>query len=99
MHGQCPDSWCKFQRAVSRGIKYSGNEKGLPKAVMKIVQPVYMKLCDQELLKKCLHGKTQNANESFNCILWKFIPKEIFVELQTLRFWRIYGSDTVQQRL
>ncbi|GFV78900.1 uncharacterized protein TNCV_4080001 [Trichonephila clavipes] len=44
-----------------------------------------MKLCDEHLLNKCLHGKTQNANESFNGILWKFIPKDIFVELQTLR--------------
>ncbi|GFU86786.1 uncharacterized protein TNCV_477731 [Trichonephila clavipes] len=44
-----------------------------------------MKLCDKDLLNKCLHGKTQNANESFNGILWKFIPKDIFVELQTLK--------------
>ncbi|GFW35375.1 uncharacterized protein TNCV_2611741 [Trichonephila clavipes] len=44
-----------------------------------------MKLCDKRLLKKCLHGKTQNANESFNRNLWKFIPNGIFVELQTLR--------------
>ncbi|GFV35537.1 uncharacterized protein TNCV_3205681 [Trichonephila clavipes] len=27
----------------------------------------------------------QNASENFNGILWKFIPKDIFVELQTLR--------------
>ncbi|GFT43444.1 uncharacterized protein TNCV_814981 [Trichonephila clavipes] len=40
-------------------------------------------LCDQSLLRKCLHGKTQNANEAFNGCLWNVVPKEIFVELQT----------------
>ncbi|GFW62370.1 uncharacterized protein TNCV_290441 [Trichonephila clavipes] len=40
-------------------------------------------LCDQNLLRKCLHGKTQNANEAFNGCLWNVVPKEIFVELQT----------------
>ncbi|GFY02785.1 uncharacterized protein TNCV_3506651 [Trichonephila clavipes] len=32
-----------------------------------------------------LYGKTQNENENFNGILWKFISKDIFVELQTMR--------------
>ncbi|GFX35990.1 transposable element Tcb1 transposase [Trichonephila clavipes] len=44
-----------------------------------------MNLCDKHLLNKGLHGKTQNANESFNGIWGKLIPKDIFVELQTLR--------------
>ncbi|GBM93274.1 hypothetical protein AVEN_168040-1 [Araneus ventricosus] len=44
-----------------------------------------MDLCDQKLLKKCLHGKTQNCNESFNNVVWSIVPKETFVELQTLR--------------
>ncbi|GFT39111.1 uncharacterized protein TNCV_3686231 [Trichonephila clavipes] len=29
--------------------------------------------------------KTQNPNESFNAILWQILPKEVFVEHQTLR--------------
>ncbi|GFW20378.1 uncharacterized protein TNCV_3458151 [Trichonephila clavipes] len=45
-----------------------------------------MDLCDQSLLEKCLHGKTKNANESFNGVLWSIIPKETFVELLTLQF-------------
>ncbi|GFX80364.1 RNA-directed DNA polymerase from mobile element jockey [Trichonephila clavipes] len=64
---------------------YIDNGKGLPQEIIKIVKPHYMKLCDKHLLNKCLHGKTQNANEGFTGILWKFIPKDIFVELQTLR--------------
>ncbi|GFV98895.1 hypothetical protein TNCV_2914121 [Trichonephila clavipes] len=35
---------------------------GLPTAVLKTT---YMDLCDQSLLKKCLHENTRNANGSF----------------------------------
>ncbi|GBM11617.1 hypothetical protein AVEN_213138-1 [Araneus ventricosus] len=52
---------------------------------MNIIKPTYMKLCDQKLLEKCLHGKTQNADESFNNVLWTILPKNTFMELQTLR--------------
>ncbi|GFV17770.1 uncharacterized protein TNCV_3036851 [Trichonephila clavipes] len=80
MHGQCPvgpDTWCKFQRATFEGKMHIDTGKGLPQKLIKIIKPHYMKLCDKDLLNKCLHGKTQNANESFNGILWKFIPKDI----------------------
>lgn len=87
MHGQCPagpDSWCKFQKALCDGINITERNPGLPESVMKIVKPVYLSLCDQTLLSKCLHGMTQNSNESFNNVLWSIIPKETFVCLQTL---------------
>ena len=35
-------------------------------------------------LEKCLLGKTQNANESFNSTIWERIPKNTFVTLPTL---------------
>ena len=30
-------------------------------------------------LAKCLHGKTQNQNESFNAMIWESVPKITFV--------------------
>jgi hypothetical protein len=33
-------------------------------------------------LEKCLHGETQNVNESFNQLIWKRCPKTIFVGKQ-----------------
>lgn len=57
---------------------------GLPESLIKIIKPTYLDLCDQTLLSKCLHGMTQNCNESFNNIIWTIIPKETFVGLQTL---------------
>ena len=37
-------------------------------------------------LEKCLHGRTQSANESFNGTIWKPIPKTTFVTLPNLEF-------------
>ncbi|GFT98534.1 uncharacterized protein TNCV_1583791, partial [Trichonephila clavipes] len=88
MHGQCPvgpDSWCKYQQAVSKDKIYIDKSKGLSPNLINIIKPTYMKLCDQNLLAKCLPGKTQNSNECFNGILWKFIPKDVFVSLTILR--------------
>ncbi|GFW33725.1 uncharacterized protein TNCV_4051741 [Trichonephila clavipes] len=89
MHGQCPsgsDTWCKYQKAKQEGKLYKHRTAGLPNAILNTVKTTYMDLCDQSLLEKCLHGKTQNANESFNGFLWSIIPKETFVELLTLQF-------------
>ena len=36
------------------------------------------------MLKKCLHGKTQNADESFNGMIWNRVPKAIHVGLDYL---------------
>ncbi len=88
MHGQCPlgkDSWCFHQRALSKGETPKQMYKGLPKNILAAVKPVYMKLCSRELLSKCLHGKTQNANESFNGNIWQRVPKSVFSYLKTVR--------------
>ncbi|GFT97872.1 uncharacterized protein TNCV_2167791 [Trichonephila clavipes] len=43
-------------------------------------------LTEKDLLKKCLHGRTQNPNESFNKCIWERIPKTVFVGIETLKF-------------
>ena len=52
---------------------------------MEKIKPIFKDLSKQELLKKCLHGNTQNPNESFNHCIWERIPKTIFVGLNTLK--------------
>ncbi|GFV61963.1 uncharacterized protein TNCV_4107671 [Trichonephila clavipes] len=89
MHGHCPtgtDSWCKFQKAKALAKIFTAKAPGLPQNILNIVKPHYFKQCDQKLLEKCLHGLTQNVNESFNGVLWNIVPKENFVELQCLKF-------------
>ncbi|KAJ4429551.1 hypothetical protein ANN_21720 [Periplaneta americana] len=36
------------------------------------------------LLKKCLRGRTQNTNQSFDDIVWYRVPKNVFVDMPTL---------------
>ncbi|GFU61129.1 uncharacterized protein TNCV_763891 [Trichonephila clavipes] len=38
------------------------------------------------LIEKCLHGRTQNPNESFNKCIWERIPKTVYVGIETLKF-------------
>ena len=40
---------------------------------------MFARLSNEELLKKCLHGKTQNQNESFHGVLWDRVPKAAYV--------------------
>ena len=38
-----------------------------------------MNLTNDKLLKKCLHGKRQNNNESINNLIWKRCSKDVYV--------------------
>ena len=60
------------------------NKHGLPIDIRKEILPIYHALTKPELLKKCLHGKTQNANESFNGMIWNRIPKATHVGINNL---------------
>ena len=52
--------------------------------VIEAMRPVFRNLTGPELLRKCLHGKTQNLNESFNSVVWNRVPKTVFVGYGTL---------------
>ena len=49
-------------------------------AIRKKIEHVFSDLGSDELLNKCLHGRTQNANEAINQIIWQKCPKRVFVE-------------------
>eukprot|EP00112_Aurelia_sp_Birch-Aquarium-sp1_P011533 Seg2424.2 transcript_id=Seg2424.2/GoldUCD/mRNA.D3Y31 product="hypothetical protein" protein_id=Seg2424.2/GoldUCD/D3Y31 len=49
------------------------------KSTKTILEPIFRDLSSDDLLKKCLHGQTQNCNEAFNGVLWNKCPKEVFV--------------------
>lgn len=87
-HSLCPkgvDSWCKYQKSVAENKEYKHKDHfHLPVAVMLATKPIFRDLAHPDLLSKCLHGKTQNLNESYNNVLWSIIPKRIFVSLETL---------------
>ena len=45
-----------------------------------------MELRKDTEFEKCLHGKAQNANESFNDTIWERIPKNTSTALLNLEF-------------
>ncbi|GFX08172.1 uncharacterized protein TNCV_4783861 [Trichonephila clavipes] len=85
-HGFCPigeDSWCGFKKAEASGKSYK-HKNSLPVAVVEAMRPIFRDLSHPDLLKKCLHGKTQNPNESFHNVVWSGVPKATFVQIETL---------------
>ena len=81
-HHLCPEgtnSWCKWQKAKAQGKVYQHKRKPIPECIVLLIKPIYARLGDPALLQKCLHGFTQNANESLHSTLWKFCPKVLFM--------------------
>ena len=82
-HTHCPngpDSWCGFKRDKEN---YKPGP-GLQLDVIKHVKPIFIDLSQESLLEKCLDGKTQNQNESFNNLIWERVPKANFVGFNAL---------------
>ena len=85
-HMHCPvgkESWCGFQRDIATHKQAHKHGASLPMDVIKQVKPIFEDLSNETLLKKCLHGKTQNENESYNGMIWHCIPKTILVSSTT----------------
>ena len=56
----------------------------MPLTIKTLIEPIFKDLSSDRLLGKCLHGETQNANESFNALIWKRCPKHVFVNRTVL---------------
>ena len=81
-HNYCPDgetSWCSYKTDKIKDENRYKPGPGLPLDVISELKPLFARLSDDELLKKCLHGKTQNQNESFHGVLWDRVPKATYV--------------------
>ena len=88
-HERCPkgnDTWCQFQKDKLEGTNAHKSKGGLPLDVRKTILPMYVALIKEEMLAKCLHGKTQNANDSFNGMIRNRIPKANHVGLNIFPF-------------
>ena len=82
-HTHCTEgtnSWCTYQADIANGTSTHIHGKGVKAEIIKHVKAVFDGLSDETLLKKCLYGKTQNANESFNGTIWNRIPKARFIK-------------------
>ena len=81
-HQFCPraiDSWCKWQvDRINETNKYKP-KVNLPNSIKQLIYPVFKDLSSDDLLSKCLRGRTQNSNESFHQIIWTKCPKSVYV--------------------
>lgn len=88
-HSLCdksPTSWCQYQRDRINGTNFYKPGPGLSNDVIRLVKPIYQDLIKEEEMEKCLHGLTQNHNESFNNMVWERAPKKIYISLQKMKF-------------
>ena len=86
-HSYCPEgenSWCNFNKDKVTGQSTHKHGPGLPVSVIAKIKPIYKDLSSDELLNKCLHGKTQNHNECLNGMIWERLPKTRFCSLVQL---------------
>ncbi|KAJ8879951.1 hypothetical protein PR048_020572, partial [Dryococelus australis] len=60
---------------LTKSGEFKSHEHSIPEEVMEVVKHIYRDLAHPELLRKLLHGKTQNPNESFNNLIWTRLPK------------------------
>ena len=85
-HALCPreaNTWCKWQLDKLNGRNTYKDKISIPKTIYTILKPIFDDLSADDLLKKCLHGQTQNTNEAFNSIIWTRCPKSIFISRST----------------
>lgn len=87
-HGLCPngsESWCKYNKAIAQNQTYDHSKHThLPEVIMEHIKPIFRDLASPDLLSKCLHGKSQNVNESLNSVIWNRLPKTVFVGLHIM---------------
>lgn len=88
-HERCGD-WCYYQKALKQHIspeeikKLSPHDPPIPKEIAEKMLGLFKRLSDEELLKRCVRSRTQNANESLHSVLWRKIPKINFVSRKSL---------------
>ena len=86
-HEYCPktpESWCQYQLDVLNKTNLYTPGAGISDDVIHTIKPVYADLTKTEALQRCLHGLTQNPNESFNSTIWERAHQTVNCGLDTL---------------
>ncbi|XP_077486057.1 uncharacterized protein LOC144097160 [Amblyomma americanum] len=87
-HKFCPDgedSWCKFKKAEALGQAAPKHTPVLTNSQGKAMLPTYKRLTDEQLLPRCVKGKTQNAVESLSSKIWLLCPKTRFASCTVVK--------------
>ena len=106
-HECCPpgeNSWCFYNKTESLDHHLPSHETMKIKVSLsddesKRVQEVYKSLTTDQLMSRCLKGRTQNANESVHSKIWSKKPKTNFVVYQACSTQRIPRSQNTTSAL
>lgn len=81
----CPtgkESWCFYQRAIAEGRipESHGDRIKTPLSEVTVAKmiPLYTRLSTDDLLTRCLAGRTQNANEALHNVIWSKCSKRVY---------------------
>ncbi|CAN7983167.1 unnamed protein product [Ixodes pacificus] len=72
-HSHCPEgdsSWCSYNRALANHEEPPPHKNPLPGFIRTALEPVFERLGDRALLKRCSDGMTQNAIECLHSVIW-----------------------------
>ena len=102
-HDCCPkdkDTWCPYNRAlVEKRRPVHTKPPRIPPDLAGFVKVCWTKLCDPDLLKGCVLGATQNQNESFHSVIWKYCRKNDFPGPVVVRMATYLASLTFNKGL
>ncbi|KAL7290756.1 hypothetical protein TKK_0015504 [Trichogramma kaykai] len=76
-HEYCKEDWCPYLQSTRKNKPYS-HKPPLDPSIQSYILPVYESLNNDDLLKRCLGKNTQNANETYNNLIWQITPKTKF---------------------
>ena len=103
-HDRCPvgaGKWCFVQKACAKGEEPGSHRDNiktpLSRDVAEEVKNVYIRLGHPDLLRRCLTGGTQNANESLHAKVWTKCPKTGIVGLQRVIAATCYATAELNQ--
>ena len=83
-HIYCPktsDSWCQYNRGLVNKTNLYKYGAGISSVQS---NQSMLALTKESDLEKCLHGLTQNSNESFNATIWECASKSIYCGREVL---------------
>jgi hypothetical protein len=89
-HDYCPtgpDTWCSYNRRALLCEEDLSHDRPplIPPDLAPAIKGVWEKLCDRDLLARCVLGGTQNQNESFNGLIWNRCSKIDFCSPESVR--------------
>lgn len=91
-HQLCSDKWCLFKQDELAGRQVRPHSemrvaiRSSDPDVLKKIHEIYQDLTREELLQRCLKGRTQNPNESFHSKLWAKCSKVKFAGYDKVLF-------------